>query len=133
VNLAVGYHYHAATGCSRKIEKGDGHAALIGYAIDGYAMHAMSEGDGTTPTDLDVCRGHRDATRGYHYHVAGAGENLFIGCLHGETAVRGAGGGEPVPGGDDPTPCVAGQTSSCCGDGTCDGPETAANCTADCR
>lgn len=133
VNLAVGYHYHAATGCSRKIEKGDGHAALIGYAIDGYAMHAMSEGDGTTPTDLDDCRGHRDATRGYHYHVAGAGENLFIGCLHGETAVRGAGGVEPVPGGDDPTPCVAGQTSSCCGDGTCDGPETAANCTADCR
>jgi len=29
--------------------------------------------------------------------------------------------------------CAAGQTQRCCGDRTCDGPETAMNCPADCR
>ena len=32
-----------------------------------------------------------------------------------------------------PGPCLPGQTSRCCGDGTCDGPETPENCDADCR
>ena len=36
--------------------------------------------------DLDSCRGHTDDARGYHYHSAGPGENLFIGCFNGETA-----------------------------------------------
>jgi hypothetical protein len=84
VNLAAGYHYHAATGCSASIAQGDGHAALIGYALDGYGLFAMVNDDGAEPTDLDTCRGHTDATRGYHYHVAGAGENMFIGCFHGQ-------------------------------------------------
>ncbi len=84
VNLAVGYHYHGATGCSEQIAQDDGHAPLIGYAMDGYAMHAMQNGDGAEPDDLDGCRGHSDSARGYHYHVASAGENMFIGCFHGE-------------------------------------------------
>jgi len=29
--------------------------------------------------------------------------------------------------------CMAGQTSGCCGDGVCDGPETATNCIDDCK
>ncbi len=84
VNLSAGYHYHAATGCSHQIAQSDGHAPLIGYAMDGYAMHAMKNVDGTEPADLDTCRGHSDSSRGYHYHVAGAGENQFIGCFHGQ-------------------------------------------------
>jgi hypothetical protein len=28
--------------------------------------------------------------------------------------------------------CQPGQTSMCCGDGMCDGPETKTNCPADC-
>jgi hypothetical protein len=31
-----------------------------------------------------------------------------------------------------PPACTASMTTMCCGDGTCDGPETAANCAADC-
>lgn len=84
VNLHNGYHYHAATGCPEAISQSDGHAARIGYALDGYAMHAMLNEDGSEPDDLDECRGHSDTARGYHYHVASAGENMFIGCLMGE-------------------------------------------------
>ena len=132
VNLVAGYHYHAATGCSRAVESDDGHAALIGYAIDGYAIHSMLDGDGNESSDLDACRGHRDGVRGYHYHSAGAGENMFIGCFHGDV-VAGADAGEPPPLGGEAPPCTAGQTSRCCGDGTCDGPETNTTCAADCR
>ena len=62
----------------------DGHAPLLGYAMDGYGLYAMTDDEGIEPADLDECRGHSDDDRGYHYHVAGAGENLFIGCFHGE-------------------------------------------------
>jgi len=83
VSPASGYHYHGATGCSAQVAQRDGHAPLIGYARDGYAMHAMRNEDGTEPEDLDPCRGHTDAARGYHYHVADIGENALIGCFHG--------------------------------------------------
>lgn len=84
INPFEGYHYHAATGCSSTVASGDGHAALIGYALDGYGIHALADGSGREPTGLDNCRGHTDRSRGYHYHVAGAGENMFIGCFRGE-------------------------------------------------
>lgn len=84
VNHVNGYHYHGATGCSHEVEQDDGHAPLIGYALDGYGMYAMLDEDGEESTDLDACRGHSDDTRGYHYHVADAGENEFIGCFAGE-------------------------------------------------
>ena len=84
VNPHVGYHYHAATGCAEAVATDDVHAALIGYAIDGYGLYEMVNEDGAEPSDLDACRGHADDDRGYHYHVAGAGENLFIGCFAGE-------------------------------------------------
>lgn len=84
VNLGTGYHYHAATGCSTERAQADGHAPLIGYALDGYGMYAMLDEGGAESADLDACRGHTDDTRGYHYHVASAGENSFIGCFHGE-------------------------------------------------
>lgn len=84
VNTHAGYHYHAATGCGTQVTQADGHAPLIGYAMDGYGLYAMTDDEGVEPADLDECRGHSDDDRGYHYHVAGAGENLFIGCFHGE-------------------------------------------------
>ncbi len=84
INPNAGYHYHAATGCTEIITQNDGHAAVLGYAMDGYAIHGMLNGNGMEPGDLDVCRGHTDATRGYHYHAASAGENMFIGCFRGE-------------------------------------------------
>ena len=84
VNPVEGYHYHAATGCAESVPPDDGHAAMIGYAMDGYAILGRLNADGTEPADLDGCRGHRDEVRGYHYHAAATGENMFIGCFQGE-------------------------------------------------
>lgn len=84
INPFEGYHYHAATGCSSSVTNNDGHSALIAYALDGYAIYALTDPSGAEPTGLDNCRGHSDEIRGYHYHVASAGENMFIGCFKGE-------------------------------------------------
>mgnify|MGYP005826988609 CR=1 FL=1 len=83
VNLAAGYHYHAATGLTTQIAQADGHAAMIGYALDGYGMYQHLSTSGTEYTDLDASLGHYDTTRGYHYHVDAAGKNNFINSLHG--------------------------------------------------
>lgn len=90
VNPFAGYHYHGANHgdgtCPSVAFEVDGHGGAFGYAIDGYAIHSMLDENGDEETDLDTCRGHSDEERGYHYHSAGPGENLFIGCLTGETA-----------------------------------------------
>ena len=83
VNGAVGYHYHAATGKSKKVTQTDGHAAMIGYVIDGFGLYELLDQNGKEPEGLDNCRGHYDATRGYHYHVSTAGSNSFIPCFSG--------------------------------------------------
>ncbi len=83
INVHQGYHYHAATGVSRSIPQDDGHADLIGYALDGHGIYARLDAEGEGPTDLDACRGHYDEVRGYHYHVDAAGNNNFINCLTG--------------------------------------------------
>ncbi|QXP62275.1 YHYH protein [Polaribacter sp. HaHaR_3_91] len=87
INLAAGYHYHAATGLSTKITQTDNHAAMIGYALDGYGIFENTDENGNEVTDLDDSRGHYDDTRGYHYHVDKAGNNNFINGLRGEYAL----------------------------------------------
>lgn len=94
INLHQGYHYHATTGCTDAPIAKDGHAALIGYASDGYGIYAMKDAQGKEES-LDECRGNTDETRGYHYHAASPSENLFIGCMHGET-VQPVGGPPPM-------------------------------------
>lgn len=86
INLIAGYHYHAATGMSKKIEQADGHAAMIGYALDGFGIYERISSTGAEYTDLDASRGHSDTTRGYHYHVDKAGANNFINSLAGAYA-----------------------------------------------
>jgi hypothetical protein len=86
INLGAGYHYHAATGKSTKMVQADGHAAMIGYALDGYGIYERLSVAGTEYSDLDVSRGHYDKTRGYHYHVDKAGANNFINSLAGAYA-----------------------------------------------
>lgn len=86
INLFAGYHYHAANGVSSKIAQPDGHAAMIGYAMDGHGIYEQFDESGVEPDDLDECRGHTDETRGYHYHVAAPGTNSFIDCLYGAYA-----------------------------------------------
>lgn len=85
VNLHVGYHYHAVTGCTKEIAQPDAHAPLIGVAVDGFGIHARLNEDGTEPHDLDACRGHTFGDLGYHYHVSDPGRNQIIGCFSGET------------------------------------------------
>ena len=48
-----GYHYHAALGCSDVITSVDGHANLIGYALDGYGIYAMLNSTGEEDYDLE--------------------------------------------------------------------------------
>ncbi len=86
INLGAGYHYHAATGKSTKITQTDGHAAMIGYALDGFGLYERLSQAGTEYSDLDASRGHYDMTRGYHYHVDKAGANNFINSLAGAYA-----------------------------------------------
>ncbi|MBU2997113.1 YHYH protein [Cellulophaga baltica] len=87
INLHEGYHYHAATGVSKKIAQDDNHAPMIGYAMDGYPIYANTDADGNEATDLDESRGHYDEIRGYHYHVDKAGSNNFIDGLRGVYAL----------------------------------------------
>jgi YHYH protein len=83
VNGATGYHYHATTGKSTKIKQSDAHAAMIGYAMDGYGLFENLDESGKESTGLDASRGHYDSKRGYHYHVANAGSNSFINSFRG--------------------------------------------------
>ncbi|SHJ20179.1 YHYH protein [Mesonia phycicola] len=88
INVHQGYHYHAATGFSTKIEQTDEHSALIGYALDGIGIYELEDEQGNTETDLDELRGHTDSIRGYHYHVDEAGKNNFINGLKGAYVVE---------------------------------------------
>lgn len=94
INLNGGYHYHAHTGCSTEIEQSDGHAPMIGYALDGFPLYALLNKAGEAPTGLDECRGEYDEVRGYHYHVAAPGSNSFINCFKGEVGCKLTGEGE---------------------------------------
>lgn len=91
INLHVGYHYHAAMGCSKKVANGDGHAPAVGIAMDGYKLHARFNLNGETPADLDQCGGHETEELGYHYHVADPGKNAIISCHRGERGCSNAG------------------------------------------
>lgn len=85
INTHVGYHYHAATGKTKKVKQTDSHAAMIGYAMDGYGMFELKDESEKEAVGLDGNRGHYDAVRGYHYHVGPAGGNKFIGGFRGVT------------------------------------------------
>lgn len=71
------YHYHKYPTCVKSPFADDGtrHSPVIGFAFDGFPIHGPYESEGVMARDLvgaaalDVCNGHEDATRGYHYHV----------------------------------------------------------------
>ena len=79
INTHVGYHYYAATGNTKKVKQTDGHAVMIGYAMDGYGMFELLDENKKEPLRLDENRGYYDAVLGYQYHVGTAGGNRFIG------------------------------------------------------
>jgi len=98
-NPHEGYHYHAANGCSELGIQPDGHAPMIGYALDGYAIYANTDSAGSASSALDECGGETDSIRGYHYHAQPAGTNKIIGCFMGEQGInadaRSGPGGRP--------------------------------------
>jgi hypothetical protein len=70
----------------------------------------------------------------YHYYITDTYPYIQR-CVKGSTT--GGGGtttdaGGPQTDGGLPS-CTGGQTSMCCGDGVCDGPETTTTCPADCH
>ena len=83
LNPHEGYHYHAATGHTHEIAQDDGHAPMIGYALDGFGLFAHLHADGGAVPDLDECGGHLDETRGYHYHAGAAGSNQILNAYRG--------------------------------------------------
>ncbi len=60
------YHYHAAP---LHLQGVVGKGQPIAYALDGYAIHGLTEPDGSQPAKLDAFNGHTTAL-GYHYHAA---------------------------------------------------------------
>lgn len=83
LNPYVGYHYHAATGKTKEIVQPDGHAPMIGYALDGFGLYAHMDAGGEAASGLDECGGHYDEIRGYHYHVGAPGGNQIIKAFRG--------------------------------------------------
>lgn len=71
------YHYHKYPSCVKSPFPDDGkqHSPVIGFAFDGFPVYGPYEEAGVMAKDLkgeralDVCNGHRDEERGYHYHV----------------------------------------------------------------
>jgi len=75
------YHYHKYPSCVKSPFPDDGeqHSPVLGLAFDGFPIHGPYEGreqlardltaTGDGPPALDVCNGHDDRVRGYHYHV----------------------------------------------------------------
>jgi hypothetical protein len=71
------YHYHKYPSCVKTPFADDGqrHSPVIGFAFDGFPVYGPYEDAGLMAKDLtgastlDVCNGHQDESRGYHYHV----------------------------------------------------------------
>ncbi len=83
-NPHEGYHYHSANGCAEVGIQKDGHSAMIGYALDGYAVYAKTDKSLIEVKGLDECGGETDDVRGYHYHASAPGTNQIFGCYMGE-------------------------------------------------
>ncbi|MCA9321671.1 MAG: YHYH protein [Planctomycetes bacterium] len=83
LNPFEGYHYHAATGHTKELVQADGNAPMIGYAMDGFAIHAHLDEQGREPEGLNECGGHADPVRGYHYHAGKPGSNQVFKAFRG--------------------------------------------------
>ena len=78
------YHYHAAP---LHLQSVVGKGQPIAYALDGYAIHGLTEPDGSLPVGLDAFNGHSTPTLGYHYH-ASTKYPYVNGGFHGEVVER---------------------------------------------
>jgi hypothetical protein len=86
--------------------------------------------------DLDECNGRTGVTPEfpegtYHYFATDTYPYLQR-CVKGQVTASTGGPGTGTGAAGMGATCAAGQTSMCCGDGVCDGPETHEMCPADC-
>lgn len=89
------YHYHKYPSCVKSPFPDDGrrHSPVIGLAFDGFPVHGPYEAPATMAMTLegeralDACNGHRDAERGYHYHVTPGRFPYIVGGYAGEVEV----------------------------------------------
>ncbi|MBS0267006.1 MAG: YHYH protein [Planctomycetes bacterium] len=85
------YHYHKYPSCVKSPFPDDGqqHSPIIGFAWDGFPVYGPYESKGVMAKDLtgeralDVCNGHEDAQRGFHYHVTPGQFPYIIGGYRG--------------------------------------------------
>ncbi len=93
------YHYHNLSACLENA--GSGHSAIIGFAMDGFAIFGARGENGAelTNADLDECHGHThevtiDGAKvsQYHYHATAMFPYL-IGCFRGTPTRMGPGAG----------------------------------------
>ena len=80
---------------------------------------------------LDRCNGRVGPDGTYRYHAT-SGFPYILGCYAGTPQGAGGDGGGGGNPGDPPSCDDVPPGNPCCGDGLCDGPETATNCPADC-
>ena len=90
------YHYHSGSGCFD--DGGNGHSALLGYALDGFGIYGSrgERGVELATADLDECHGHTheiewdgETVERYHYHLT-ADYPYTLGCFRGTpTSVAG--------------------------------------------
>jgi hypothetical protein len=86
-----GYHYHHGSPCFPKAAPGE-HGLVVGWALDGFAIHGPQgeAGRRLTNADLDECHGHSHALRqpdgstrvAYHYHLTDQFP-YTLGCFRG--------------------------------------------------
>lgn len=89
------YHYHKYPICVNTpyADKGDGHSPVVGFAFDGFPVYGPYEASGELARDskanpLDGFNGHRDAARGWHYHVSPGKFPYIIGGYYGYVESR---------------------------------------------
>src|SRR5690349_11337363 len=101
----------------------------IGAAL--YAGCSSEPGDGGGSVSSSSGMGGADPSTG---PGGGMPPMMSVGSGGGMPPMMSGSGSGMGPGGGmgNPAPCMPGQTMMCCGDGACDGPETADNCAADC-
>lgn len=113
------------------------------YAWDNHSC-TKATCDAPAGVYLDRCNGHVGPKGDYHYHATLAkneptytGFPYILGCYRGRPSSAAgtttAAAGPTTGTGMSAPPCTMPNQTMCCGDGLCDGPETQANCAADCN
>jgi len=124
------YHYHFPPESLITVTEDN----FLGFAGDGFPVYGPKNPNGNNAQNLDDYHGEFGPTPDfpasiYHYHTNFTSPYIigaFAGTLG--TGFGGGGGGGGFPPDCDQVP----PGMPCCGDGTCGGPETEANCPEDC-